>query len=128
MSGTPAACACARVARDVRVADGGEGRRGVRACAGGYGQRRMACDPLTFTAVDHAKWESVREAVAREYGIRIDSAHGRQSERGLSFRWDYDPASQTLHIQCTGKPFVVPCSAVNKRIGNLAGELGISAS
>jgi hypothetical protein len=87
----------------------------------------MPCDPLTFTAVDRLRWESVRDAVRREYGIQIDSHHGRQAHRGFALKWDYDPAAQTLHIQCADKPFLVPCAAVNKRISDLAGRLGIAA-
>lgn len=86
----------------------------------------MACDPLTFTAVDASRWTTIREAVGSEYGIQIDSERGEQSERGFTLKWDYEPAGQTLRIQCTGKPFLIPCGAVNKRINALADKLGIA--
>lgn len=87
----------------------------------------MACDALTFTGVDRSKLSAVRETVEREYGIRIDSDHGQQAERGFTLKWDYDPAARTLRIQCTGKPFIVPCAVVNKRIRDLAGDVGIAS-
>ena len=88
----------------------------------------MACDPLTFTGIDRSKWATVRESVAREYGIPIDSEHGERTERGFTLKWDYDPGAHTFHIQCTAKPFLVPCGAVNNRINALAGKLGISST
>jgi hypothetical protein len=78
-----------------------------------------------FAAVDESKWALVRESVNREYGMQIDSERGEQSQRGFTLEWTYEPGAQTLRIQCTGKPFIVPCGVVNKRISDLAADLGI---
>jgi len=88
----------------------------------------VACDPLTYSGVDATKWACAKEVVSREYGIRIESDRGEESKRGFTLRWAFDVGEQTLQIECSKKPFLVPCGAVNSRINAAAEKCGIRAS
>ena len=85
----------------------------------------MACDPVSFSGVDSSKWECARDVVARDYGIRIDSDQGEASESGFTLKWSYDANARTLQIQCTDKPFLVPCGMVSSRIKDTAAKCEI---
>ena len=88
----------------------------------------MACDPLTYSGVDASKWACAKDVVSREYGISIASDRGEASERGFTLKWTYDAAEQTLQIQCSKKPFLVPCGIVNNRVRAAADKCGLSAA
>ena len=90
--------------------------------------RGVACDPLTYSGVDASKWACARDMVSGEYGIRIESERGEATRRGFTLKWTYEADAQTLLIQCTSKPFLVPCGMVNDRIANLAERCGIAAA
>jgi hypothetical protein len=85
----------------------------------------VACDPLNYAGVDSSKWECAKEVVKSEYSIAIESDQGEMTERGFRLKWSYDPSVQTLQIECTKKPFVVPCGMVNGRIEDAAAKCGI---
>jgi hypothetical protein len=87
----------------------------------------VACDPLSYSGVDASKWASLKDAVSRDYGIRIASDRGEASKAGFQLTWAYEPSSQALRIQCLKKPFFVPCATVNTRIKRAAEELGVTA-
>jgi hypothetical protein len=88
----------------------------------------VACDPLNFSGVDSSKWECAKDVVSGEYGISIDSDQGEASERGFTLKWRYDAIAQELEIQCTKKPFLVPCGMVSGRINDTAAKCGIAAA
>lgn len=67
------------------------------------------------------------EVVERDYRIRIDSDQGEASESGFTLKWTYDAGAQTLEIQCTDKPFFVPCGMVSSRIKDTAARCEIVA-
>jgi hypothetical protein len=85
----------------------------------------VACDPLAYSDVDAAKWACAMDTVSREYGIRIESESGEASKRGFTLKWAYDAGERTLQIQCSKKPFLVPCGVVNNRINDAAKKCGI---
>ncbi|HEY7631398.1 MAG TPA: hypothetical protein VH817_11880 [Thermoleophilaceae bacterium] len=86
----------------------------------------MACDALRYSGVDAEKWAAARETISGKYGMHIESEHGEESKSGFKLRWAYDPAAQTLEIQCLAKPFVFPCGVVNHQIASLAGDAGLT--
>ena len=88
----------------------------------------MACDPLNYSGVDSSKWECAKDVVRGEYGISIDADQGEASERGFTLKWSYDTNAHTLQIQCTKKPFLVPCGMVSSRINDAAAKCGIVAA
>jgi hypothetical protein len=86
----------------------------------------MACDALNFTGVDAEQWAAAKETINRKYGIDIETENGEKSKSGFKLRWAYDPAAQTLEIQCLDKPFVFPCGVVNGQIASLADDAGMT--
>jgi hypothetical protein len=88
----------------------------------------LACDQLTYVSVDASAWVRVKHAVGDEYGITIESDSGEASSRGFTLRWSYVASEQTLEVQCLQKPFLVPCSVVNKRIEDTAARCRIEPS
>jgi hypothetical protein len=88
--------------------------------------RDVACDSLTYTGVDASKWACAKDTVSREYGIRIDSDRGEASKRGFTLRWTYEAEERTLEIQCSSKPFLIPCGVINDRINAAAEKCGIA--
>jgi hypothetical protein len=86
----------------------------------------MACDPTLFSGVDAATLTSIKDALKREYGLTVDADRGRQTHRGFTFEWAYEPDERSLRIQCVGKPLLVPCSVINNRINALAAKSGVS--
>jgi hypothetical protein len=88
----------------------------------------VACEPLRYSGVDPSKWACAKDTVSREYGIRIESDGGEASKRGFTLRWTYEAGQQTLEIQCSRKPFLVPCGVVNNRISEAAAKCGIAAA
>jgi hypothetical protein len=101
------------------AADGTEG------CTIRFG---VACDQLSYAGIGATEWARVQDAVGRTYGMTIDSERGEASKRGFTLAWAYDPSGQTLQIQCSKKPFLVPCAKVNDRIRQMADECGITAA
>lgn len=88
----------------------------------------MACDPLTYSRVDPSKWACAKDTVSREYGIRIDSDRGEASKRGFTLKWAYEAAEGTLRIECSKKPFLIPCGVINDRINAAAEKCGVEAA
>jgi hypothetical protein len=88
----------------------------------------VACDPLTFSGVDATRWACAKDVVRSEYGITIESDHDEVSKQGFTLTWAYDAAAQTLGIQCSKKPFVIPCGVVNDRIKSTAAKCGLTAA
>ena len=85
----------------------------------------MSCDALSFSGVDESKWATIREAIERDYGMRIDSEQGEARKRGFTLTWEYDSREGTLEIQCLGKPLFIPCSVINGYISNAAAKSGV---
>jgi hypothetical protein len=88
----------------------------------------VACDRLTYSAVDASRWARIKDVVSRNYGVDIESDRGEASKGGFALSWTYEPSDQTLEIQCVTKPFLVPCGVVNKRINDAAESAGITVA
>jgi len=56
---------------------------------------------------------------AQDAGITISGNVGEASKAGITIRWQYDPGSQVLELQCTEAPFFVPCATINARLQSL---------
>jgi hypothetical protein len=75
----------------------------------------MGCAKQTFTQFGESNFECLKQK-ALSIGITIDSNHGQDSKNGITMSWTFDPAAQTLELQCLDKPFIVPCGTINGRI------------
>jgi hypothetical protein len=72
----------------------------------------------TYNNVTSAAWQSLKQAVAAQYGIQIERDSGNATEDGFTVHWNYDAGTQILSIQCTDSPFWAPCSTINSEINN----------
>ena len=84
-----------------------------------------SCDPQNFSGVDADKWTCIKSKIQDRYGVIINKDKGTASKSGFTFVWDHNPGAQTLVVQCTEKPFFVPCSTVNSRIQDIGRECGV---
>jgi len=77
-----------------------------------------ACAMLVYNNVTNAVWQCIKDAVAQQ-GFQIASDNDTASAQGFTVHWDYDSAVETLSIQCTDSPFLVPCSVINAKLDEL---------
>lgn len=77
-----------------------------------------ACAMLTYNNMTQAAWQSTQQAVA-QYGIQITRDSDSASSDGFTVHWSYNGATETLSIQCTDSPFLVPCSIINSKINDV---------
>ena len=78
-----------------------------------------ACAMQTFNNVTSTAWLSVKQAVAAKFGVQITVDSSNITSHGFTVYWDYDPATETLSIQCTDSPFFVLCSKINSEIHDM---------
>ncbi len=76
------------------------------------------CTPQTFTGITAATLACL-QAQGVAAGVPITGDTGTATTMGVTIRWSYDPASETLVIECTDAPFFVPCSVVHSRVSEL---------
>lgn len=75
----------------------------------------MICETQTFTGISQDRFDCLTQA-AQNTGVAIAGNGGEASKDGITIRWQYDPASQVLELQCTGSPAFIPCGLINARI------------
>jgi len=56
---------------------------------------------------------------AKDAGINISGNSGSVSQDGITIAWTFEPAANTLSIQCTSAPFFVSCGTINSKIHDL---------
>jgi hypothetical protein len=84
------------------------------------------CDGLTFRNVSRSAWTAIKRA-AGSYGISGSDA-GSASSQGFAFKWHYNEATKTLHIQCLDSPALVPCTEINARLQSEVGRIVVAAA
>jgi hypothetical protein len=81
-----------------------------------YPLRPVSCPELTFDGIEAPTHDKLL-AQATSAGAKFD---GQAAEiAGLTFDWNYDAASSTLHVTCTKKPLLVSCGYVAEQITKL---------
>jgi len=70
---------------------------------------------MIFEGLTPERYESLVKTVQGQ-GLAIIGASGYSSYQGMDFTWSYDEAGGKLTIQCTNKPFFIPCSMIEERI------------
>lgn len=73
----------------------------------------MACTPLTIKDVTPAQFEALVSKAALQ-GLKLNGTFGTVELHGCTFLWAYDGSAVT--IQCTAKPLLFGCDAVNEKI------------
>ena len=76
------------------------------------------CPEIVATGVTPEKYQSLI-ATAKAQGLDLSGETGSTRYQGMDFTWRYEPAAQSLTIQCTDKPIFVPCSMIESRIRSL---------
>jgi hypothetical protein len=78
----------------------------------------MSCPAMTFSDLTPEKYAALAET-AKARGLDISAPAGETTYQGFEFTWNYDAAAQALTLQCTAKPFFVPCSMIEQKIREL---------
>jgi hypothetical protein len=73
------------------------------------------CPEIVLSDITAEKYQSLL-ATAKAQGLDLTGKTGSTAFLGMDFTWTYDPAAQSLTIQCTNKPIFVPCSMIESRI------------
>jgi hypothetical protein len=79
-----------------------------------------SCPPMTFSEVTPEKYQELMLR-AQEQGLELSGESGSTSFQGMDFEWNYDAAARSLTIQCTNKPFLIPCSVIESKIRGAIG-------
>jgi hypothetical protein len=77
-----------------------------------------SCATQSFTNVSSDQFACL-VAKANAAGIEISGNAGNASKDGITIQWKFDPGTNTLTIQCTSSPFLVPCGTINSKIHDL---------
>jgi hypothetical protein len=75
-----------------------------------------------FSNIPPEKWLALQKKAAQN-GIDLNTDVGQITQQGFTFSWQYDSGLATLTIQCLDHPFLVPCSAINGKIYDIADEI-----
>jgi hypothetical protein len=79
----------------------------------------MSCPAMTLSGLTPEKYAALLQA-ANAQGLAIAGPSGATKYQGMEFTWSYDQPAATLTIQCTSKPFYVPCSVIEEKIRQIA--------
>jgi hypothetical protein len=81
------------------------------------------CATQQFSGVSQGHFDCLVKK-AEAFGISISGNVGEASKDGITVRWQFDPAGQTLELQCTGSPFFLSCGTINGKIHDIFDECG----
>jgi hypothetical protein len=76
------------------------------------------CPIQTFSGITQARFNCL-VLKAQATGITISGNAGTATKDGITLRWQFDPAAQTLDLQCTNSPFFIPCELINTKIHDM---------
>ena len=77
------------------------------------------CDPQTFSSITPTQFACIAQKAEEATGIVISGNSGTASQSGITISWNYDPAAQTLTIQCVDKPFFPTCGMIASQVQSL---------
>jgi hypothetical protein len=78
------------------------------------------CPPISFDGVSATQYATLLQT-AQSQGLNLVGESGSTTYQGMDFSWNYDPAAQTLTIQCTAKPIFIPCSMIEAKVRSVVG-------
>ena len=90
-----------------------------------------ACEEQGFSGVtsEHFATFAARAEEMGMPGLAGAGHSGQASRSGVTIRWAFDPQTQTLTVQCTESPMLLPCGLINGKIREaVAAVLGHSGS
>jgi hypothetical protein len=59
---------------------------------------------------------------AKEFGIpglENVGTTGQATHMGVTIKWAYDESANSLSVQCTESPFLLPCAMINNKIAEM---------
>lgn len=74
--------------------------------------------PRVFSGIAPDRFAALCEK-AKAAGIDLDGNSGTASKYGVEVRWDYDPATCQLVLECLKTPFFVSADDVYGRLNTL---------
>jgi hypothetical protein len=74
------------------------------------------CSEQVFNGITQSRWDCIKQAIQARMGVAISTDSGTTSKSSFNMRWNFDPLTQILTIQCTDKPFIIPCSAIESTV------------
>jgi len=77
------------------------------------------CEAQTFNSVTTQQFAYLAQKAQEETGLVLAGNSGEASAQGITIKWNFDPASQVLTIECIDKPFLMPCGIISSTIQNL---------
>jgi hypothetical protein len=77
-----------------------------------------SCATQTFTGIAEAEFNSLIQKTTAS-GIAISGNAGQASKDGITVRWLFDPARQSLELPCMNTPFFLSCGAVNSKLHDM---------
>jgi hypothetical protein len=80
-----------------------------------------SCATQLFDGITQTRFDCLVNK-ANDAGIAIAGNAGEASQDGVTIRWLYDPAKESLELQCTSAPFFLPCGTINGRIHDMVNE------
>ena len=86
----------------------------------------MSESPLVFPNVSAGEWACIQQK-AGDRGFALSSDSGELEQMGVTIRWTYDGAAQTLTFTTVNKPVFVPQSMVEAQLRNLIDSSGCLA-
>lgn len=80
----------------------------------------MPCDEIVFDGITPELYERLL-AEAKAGGIAI--AGGEATYNSLRFNWNYDLEATRLTVQCTDKPYLLPCFTIENHIRGIVARI-----
>lgn len=77
-----------------------------------------SCATQVFSGITQARFDCLVKK-AKDSGITIAGDAGEASQDGITIRWQFDSAKESLELQCTNSPFFISCGTINSRIHDL---------
>jgi len=78
------------------------------------------CPPMTFSGITAQTYQELL-VKAQAQGLELNGPSGSTEYQGMEFTWSYDEAAESLTIQCTNKPMLIPCGMIESRIRGVIG-------
>jgi hypothetical protein len=75
---------------------------------------------MSFSEITPEKYQDLL-GKAQAQGLNLNGTSGSTSFQGMDFTWNYNAAAQSLTIECTDKPFLIPCSLIESKIREVVG-------
>lgn len=75
----------------------------------------MSGSRLSFRGITRAVFARLRKKAAQN-GIPIARQAGEAAKDGVKIRWNYDPDSELLEVECVKTPFWIDAARVNQRL------------